>query len=64
MKTKILLLCLLIAGSTQAADFKQGYISYSITSPTTVCVVEVNIGEDTEWGFSPRDTTCFEIPEI
>lgn len=63
MKTKILLLCLLIAGSTQAADFKQGYISYSITSPTTVCVVEVNIGEDTEWGFSPRDTTCFEIPE-
>ena len=63
MKTKILLLCLLIAGSTQAADFKQGYISYSITSPTTVCVVEVNIGEDTERGFSPRDTTCFEIPE-
>ena len=63
MKTKILLLCLLMAGSTQAADFKQGYISYSITSPTTVSVVEVNIGEDTEWGFSPRDTTCFEIPE-
>lgn len=63
MRTKILLLCLLFAGSTFGADFKQGYISYSITSPTTVCVVEVNIGEDTEWGFSPRDTTCFEIPE-
>lgn len=63
MRTKILLLCLLIAGSTQAADFKQGYISYSITSPTTVCVVEVNIGEQGEWGFSPRDTTRFEIPE-
>lgn len=63
MRTKILLLCLLFAGSTFGADFKQGYISYSITSPTTVCVVEVNIGENTEWGFSPRDTTCFEIPE-
>ena len=63
MRTKILLFCLLVAGSTFGADFKQGYISYSITSPTTVSVVEVNIGEDTEWGFSPRDTTRFEIPE-
>ena len=63
MRTKILLLCLLVASSTFGADFKQGYISYSITSPTTVSVVEVNIGEQGEWGFSPRDTTRFEIPE-
>ena len=63
MKIKILLLCLLVASSTLGADFKQGYISYAITSPTTVCVVEVNIGEPGEWGFSPRDTTSFEIPE-
>ena len=63
MRTKILLLCLLVAGSTYGADFKQGYISYSITSPTTVSVVEVKIGEDTEWGFLPHDTTRFEIPE-
>ena len=63
MRTKILLLCLLVAGGTFGADFKQGYISYSITSPTTVSVVEVNIGEQGEWGFSPRDTTRFEIPE-
>jgi hypothetical protein len=45
MKKKILFLSLLVAGSTFGADFKQGYISYTITSPTTVSVVEVNIGE-------------------
>lgn len=63
MRTKILLLCLLVTGSTPGADFKQGYISYAITSPTTASVVEVNIGEPGEWGFTPRDTVRFEIPE-
>ena len=63
MKIKLLFLSLLVAGTTFGADFKQGYISYTITSPTTVSVVEVNIGEKTEWGFSSRDTARFEIPE-
>lgn len=64
MRKEILSLCLLTAGVASGADFKEGYISYSLNSPTTVSVTEVAIGYTEEYGgYTLRDTTRFEVPE-
>ena len=59
MRTKILFICLLAAGSILGADFKQGYISYTLTSSSTVSVEQVDIRSR----YASIDTTRFEIPE-
>ena len=59
MRTKILFACLLIAGSILGADFKQGFISYTLTSSGTVSVERV----DVRGVYASCDTTRFEIPE-
>lgn len=59
MRTKILFICLLAAGNILGADFKQGYISYTLTSSSTVSVELVDIRSR----YASIDTTRFEIPE-
>lgn len=64
MKIRTIILCLLAASQLHAADIRDGFFTYTLTSPTTVAVEKVAFGNYDEFGYYElSDTTKLEVPE-